>query len=239
MIQNPSKELTFIVYQGPKTPKYIKINRTILRVLVIVIPTLVIGSIGLSFLYSMVLKNKVNELKSREPEIIASLQSETDKLKGEITGLKKENKLLTNKLSLGPTKETVASALNLFTVPLGIKDLSENNLLNLKNLQVENTPKETIVKFDLENNTTEKLSGYITVVQYQGNMIQYSPNYELGVKNLRLDFSKGESFSFSRFRPTLIKFKKLSNVSARFKIFIFNRAGDLISYRQIGPYNID
>ena len=239
MIQNPSKELTLIIYNGPKSPKYIKVNKSIIKYLFVIVPVLIIGSISLSFLYSMVLKNQVNDLRSKEPEVILDLQQKNNKLSKQLSNLTKNNKLLVSKLSLGSSKETSISSLGLFTVPVGLKDLRENELLEIKNLAVENTSDSTTLKFDLGNNSTEKLSGYISVIQYQGSLIQFYPQYELGVKNLRLDFSKGESFSFSRFRPTIINFKTLSKISARYKIFIFSRTGDLIAYKQVGPYNIN
>ena len=241
MIQNPSKEFTLIVYNGPKAPKYLKINKAILKTIFFIVPVLAIFSISTSFLYSMILKNQVNDLKSKEPKIISALKTETEDLKNQIKTLNENNKVLTSKLSLGSTKEPSNSSLALFTTPIGIKDLRDENLLEIKNFKIENTSNQTTFTFDLANNspTNEKLSGHISVIQYQGNLIQYYPNYELGVKNLRLDFSKGESFSFSRFRPTIIQFKKISKLSARYKIFIFSRTGDLIAFKQVGPYNIN
>lgn len=238
-IHNLSKELTFIIYNGSRSPKYIKMNKKIIRALILIIPVLVITLISLSLLYSIVLKNKVNELKSKEPEIITALNKQNEQLTNQLANLSKENKTLINKLSMGQTKESSFSALNLFNLPLGLKDLRAQNLLAIENLKVENSNNKTLVKFDLANNSNDKLSGYLSVVQFQGNLIQYYPEYELGVKNLRLDYSSGESFSFSRFRPTVASFKKVSSLSARFKIYIFTRTGDLIAYRQIGPYNIE
>ena len=241
MIQNPSKDLTLIVYNSPKSPKYFKVNKAIIKSMIVIIPLLIISSISISFLYSMFLKNQVNDLRSEEPEIIQALKEQTESLTNQIQSLTSDNKLLTAKLSLGPSKDTSISSLGLFTVPLGIQDLREKNLLDIKNLTIENTADKTMIKFDLANTspTNEKLSGYITIVQYQGNHIQFYPDYELGEKNLRLDFSSGEFFSFSRFRPTIGEFKKISKISARFKIYIFSRTGDLIAHRQVGPYNIN
>lgn len=241
MIQHPSKILTFIVYNGPKAPKYFKINKSFIKALVLIIPCLTISFISLSFLYSMVLKNQVNELRSKEPKMITGLKAEKDRLALEIKALRKDNKLLTNKLSIGPSKESSLAPLGLFKTPIGLIDLRDKNLLEIKNIKISNTDKETTFSFDLANNfpNSEKLSGYLTVVQFQGNLLQFYPVYELGVKNLRLDFAKGESFSFSRFRPTITTFKKISKISARYKIYIFNRTGDLLAYRQVGPYNIN
>lgn len=48
MIQDPSKELTLIVYNTPKPPKYIKLNKGLIKVLIFIIPLIIIVSIGSS-----------------------------------------------------------------------------------------------------------------------------------------------------------------------------------------------
>lgn len=239
MIQDPSKELTLIVYNTPKPPKYLKLNKGLIKSLIIIIPLLVISSISISFLYSIYLKNRVNELKSKEPKVIAELKNETDTLKKIISTLKKDNIILTKKLSIGSTAETSTSSLGLFTTPLGIEDLREKELLKIEGLKINSKPNKIEFSFNLANNSPEKLSGYLFVVQYQGNQIQFYPNYDLSEKNLRLEYSKGESFSFSRFRPTIASFTKTSKASARYKIYIFSRTGNLLAYKQPGPFNIE
>lgn len=239
MIQDPSKELTLIVYNTPKPPKYLKLNKGLIKTLLIVIPLLIITSISVSFMYSMYLKNKVNELNSKEPQIISDLKKDKAKLKKLLKSLEKSNSILTKKLSLGTTSETSFSSIGLFTAPLGMEDLREKELLKMEGLKLESKGSEIKFSFNLANNSPEKLSGFLFVVQYQGNQIQFYPDYELGEKNLRLEFSKGESFGFSRFRPTVATFKKKSKTSARYKVFIFSRTGNLIAYKQAGPFNIE
>ena len=241
MIQDPSKDITFIVYNTPKPPKYLKVNKRLIKTVILLIPFLIITSISVSFLYSILLKKQVVELRSKEPKIIAELKENTVELEKKLEQVTKENSLLTKKLSLGSTEETASTNLDLFLKPLGINDLRKKELIKIEGLEVSAKSQEIELSFNLANNSEDssKLSGYITIVMYQGNLMQYYPNYELGEKNLRLDFAKGETFSFSRFRPTLAKFRKLVNQSARFKIYIFSRAGDLISFSQIGPFNIE
>ena len=240
MIRNPSKNLTLIVYNSPKSPRYLKINKKLLSSLILV-PLLVISTITVSILYSMFLKNQVIELKSSEPKIIKDLKEKNKELSSQLDSTNKNNKILTQKLSLGSSSESTISSFRLFTPPLGIVDLREKDLLKIDNILLKNENNIVELHFNLANNSlnNDKLSGYITVVQFQKNSMYYYPAYELSEKNLRLEYSKGESFSFSRFRPTVARFPLINKSSVRYKIYIFSKTGDLIAYKQAGPFNID
>ena len=240
MTPNQSRDVTLIVYDTPKPPRYYKLNKSFIKSLVIIIPILVITSISFSLLYSIFLKNKINQITSSEPKRILELKELISKQKTEIQTLSKSNALITEKLSKGASGETSVSALGLFTVPVGIQDLRSKELVKLEQVSLKSGDKIKLT-FNLANNSpnNQKFSGYLTVVQYQDNIIQYYPNIELSEKNLRLEYSQGESFGFSRFRPTEAVFEKVSKKSARYKVFIFNRTGDLMVYRQLGPFNIE
>lgn len=241
MIKSPSKELTLIIYNTPKPPRYIRVNKGLLKSLVIVVPVFIILSISLSFLYSAFLKNKINVIKSKEPEIIEALNSKNKNLLKQIYTLKKANKELTTKLSQPIETNSSASSLYFFTPPVGMKDLRDKELVKFENISVTSNSKNVVLKFNLSNNSPQgdKLSGYISVVQYQGSVVQFYPEYDLSQKNMKLEFSKGESFSFSRFRPTEVVTKKLSTLSTKYKVYIFSRTGDLLVYKQLGPFNVD
>lgn len=240
MIQSLSKEVTVIVYDTPKPPKYYKLNKSFIKSLLIAIPLLTILSISLSLLYSIFLKNKISVITSSEPARILELKAVIKGQESSIKTLSKTNALITDKLSKGIGSETSVSALGLFTVPVGIQDLRSKELVKIEETTIASGEKIKL-SFNLANNSpnSEKLSGYLNVVQFQGNLIQYYPSTELGEKNLRLEYSKGESFGFTRFRPTTATFDKVSKKSAKYKIFIFSRTGDLLAYKQLGPFNID
>lgn len=240
MIQSPSKEVTVIVYDTPKPPKYYKLNKSFIKTILIAIPLLTIFSISVSLLYSIFLKNKISQITSSEPKKILELREIIKKQETSIGTLTKTNTLITEKLSKGSGSETSVSALGLFTVPVGIQDLRSRELVKIEQIKVSSEG-EIKLAFNLANNSpnNEKLSGYLNVIQFQGNIIQYYPNIELPQKNLRLEYSEGESFGFSRFRRTEAIFKKVSKKSAKYKIFIFSRTGDLLAYKQLGPFNIN
>ena len=241
MIQNPSKELTLIVYNTPKPPRYYKLNKALLKSLFTIIPILVITSISFSFLYSMFLKNKIVTLRSSEPIRIQALKTKTKELNTQLLSLKKTNSILTKKLSRGSAVETSISSLGLFTIPTGINDLRNKELIRIEDVKIKVDNKKIRLHFNLANNSPEhqKLSGYISVIQIQGSIMQFYPTHELAAKTLRLEYTEGESFGFSRFRPTIASFQKLSNTSAKYKVFIFSKTGDLLAYKQLGPKNIE
>lgn len=241
MIQDPSKEVTLIVYNSPKPPKYLKINKKLITSFLFIIPVLIISFLTLSFVYSSYLKSRVSSLQSQETKEIVALKTDIQKLETKIKGLENNNKVLTQKVSTGSSKETSSSILDLLTVPFGFKDLRSQALISFNNVNISVKNKNIYFNFDLANNSpnARKLTGYLTIIQHQENLVQYYPSYDLSPKSLRLEFSKGEYFSFSRLRPTEAKFTKYSSNSAKYKVYIFNKTGDLLAYKQFGPFNIE
>ena len=107
MIQDPSNDLTFIVYNTPKPPKYIKINKKLMKILIFIIPVITIFSIGFSVITSFYMKRKLEKARSQEPEIILSLKNEKEELQSEIKILQESNQILTKKISLEGMKEVL------------------------------------------------------------------------------------------------------------------------------------
>ena len=56
MIQDPSKDLTLIVYNAPKPPRYLKINKKLLRLLLFLVPFLLIIALLTSLASSVYMK---------------------------------------------------------------------------------------------------------------------------------------------------------------------------------------
>ncbi|MBD67032.1 MAG: hypothetical protein CME62_17655 [Halobacteriovoraceae bacterium] len=237
-MQNPSKDLTFIVYNAPSPPRYIKVKKSIIKSLFILIPFMVILSITLSYTYSFIYKLENNSLRSNIPIEIQKLQKENTELSQNLQYLKKNNEELISKLSKGGTSESSISSMNLFTMPIGIEDLRGKALINIDDIKITTTPKEIKLHFNMENQSNEKLQGYISVVQFQENLIQFYPVNELSQKDYKIEYTQGESFGFSRFRPTTATFNRYSNSSVKYKIFIFSRTGNLLAYKQIAARNL-
>ena len=240
MIQKPTKELTLIVYNTPKPPRYLKINKRLLKLLIFAIPFLLIVSLLFSLTTTVYMKRKLENARSQEPAIITSLRTEKDQLSSQVESLKRVNANLTKKISAGSTSAP-ASALALFSTPVGYEDFTEKEMAKLENMSANFRQNKVEFRFDLLNNLEgdEKLSGYISIVQFADNHMSFHPHHTITVENNRLDFSKGESFVVSRFRPVIAEFEKPNSLAVWYKVFIFSRSGDLISYKVAGPYQVN
>jgi len=240
-IQNPSKDLTLIVYNSPKPPKYIKINKGLMRSLIIAIPILVITSIIFSIITSVYMKQKLETAKSHEPEVIIQLREETGILKSETEALKKVNEALMQKISKGANVDaSLSGLLALFAAPIGFTDsrgLERTKIENMSNSVLGN---KVIFKFDLLNNTGagKRLSGYITIIQHHYSGLSVYPAHDIKMDSPQLQYSEGESFVVSRFRPVIAEFPKPLGSTVWYKIFIYSRTGDLLAYKTSGPHEI-
>lgn len=240
MIQKPTDDFTLIVYNSPKPPRFIKINKKLINSLVFSIPVLLVLSLFFSLSSSVYMKTKLENVKSKEPKIISSLKTQRDNLEKEVRLLEKNVKELTVKISQGSSSLPTAT-LDLFATPLGFTDETDLKKVKMENISTNIKENQIEVRFDLLNNLEngEKLAGYITIVQFSENMVQIYPKYELTIENNRLIYSKGESFTVSRFRPVIAPFKKPSGLNAWYKIFIFSRTGNLMAYKEAGPYQVN
>jgi hypothetical protein len=244
MIQDPSKELTLVVYDAPKPPKYLKINKVLVRVLIFLIPVVIILSIAFSLFTSVYLKQKLEKAKSQEPEIILNLREKVLTSVNEIDTLKKTNSQLIQKISSGQAAATsveVGNIFNLFSIPLGFEDSRSLVNAKLENMSNDILKDKMLFKFDILNNQAgdEKLAGFISIVQYHKDGLSFYPNYDLSLENPNLIFSKGESFVVSRFRPVIAEFKKPKGSVVWYKVFIFSQTGNLIAFKKAGPFTLD
>lgn len=239
MIQEPSKDLTLVIYNTPKPPKYIKINKGLMRSLTFIIPFVLFFSIAFSVFTSVYSKKKLEEVKNKEPETILKLEDEKVKLKDQIFALEQTNEDLTQKVAKGAT--TSDSSLALFSQPLGYENLLSKDLAKIENMTFQESGQKIIFKFDLLNNTPEsdRLAGYIAIIEYTESGMAFYPAMNFLDDALVLDYSSGESFVISKFRPVIAEFdKKVNQQSARFKIFIFSRTGNLLSFATTEKYNL-
>lgn len=70
--------------------------------------------------------------------------------------------------------------------------------------------------------------------------ITYYPAVKFVSEKMLIDYSTGESFFVSRFRPVIAEFKRPAQTSsARYKIYIFSRSGNLLSFILTDPFEID
>ena len=194
---------------------------------------------------SVYMKRKLENARSQEPEIILSLKKEKTLLAKKVVLLETTNETLTKKISQGKTGIGVTANLTnimaLFTAPLGFEDKRAEKLAKLENMTNDSVGNKLLFKFDILNNivTGIKLAGYITIVQYHRNGLSFYPQYDLSADSPSLEFSKGESFTVSRFRPVIAEFPKPVGTNVWYKIFIFSRTGNLLAFRKAGPFQIN
>lgn len=242
MIQDPSKELTLIVYNTPKPPKYIKLNKSLIKILIFTIPVIILVSIGSSLVSSVYMKRKLENVRSKEPEIIIQLKNEKLELTSELDSLKQTNLTLTRKISAGAGKGSVSplNIMAMFTTPLGFEDKRKETAAKLENISSDKVNSNILFKFDLLNNSpnAKKLSGYVSIIQYHSQGMSFYPSYELTVDSPRLEYSRGETFTVSRFRPVIAEFPTPKGNNVWYKIFIFSRTGNLLAYKKAGPFQL-
>lgn len=240
MIQDPSKDISLIVYNTPKPPRYLKINKRLLKLLMLIVPLLLIVALFFSLSSSLYMKGKLEVARSKEPAIIASLKDEKKELESQVASLQKVNQTLTQKISQG-SQTAPASALALFATPIGYKDLTDKEMAKLENMSANFKQDKIEFRFDLLNNldSEERLAGYISIIQYSENSLEIYPKYDLTIEENKLDFAKGESFVVSRFRPVIAEFNKPRSLSVWYKVFIFSRSGNLVDFKIAGPYQVN
>ena len=243
MIQDPSKDLTLIVYNTPKPPRYIKINKGLVKSLLFLIPFMVLISISFSLLTSVYMKRKLEVAQSTEPKKITELKKQKRTLEEQIGSLKKSNTELTEKISKGSmAMGSAAAGLALFNTPLGFEDLRDQEHAKVENFSNQISNGKVIFKFDLINNLQDenKLSGYITVIQYHSYGLSIYPAVTLSNTDSLLAYNKGESFYVSRFRPVISDFSIPQNSAAVwYKIYIFSRTGNLLAMKTTDEYTLN
>ena len=243
MIQKPTKDLTLIVYNTPKPPKYIQINKGMLKALLFTIPTLVIISVAFSLFTSFFMKRKLEAVKSKEPQMILDLRNHNQELTDDIEKLKKSNEELAKKIAKGAQAVgTASSLLSMIKTPLGFEDFREKNLSRVENFSHQAMNNKIVFKFDLINNSTNeaRLSGYITVLQYHSYGVNFYPNLSLNSDSQFIQYNKGESFTVSRFRPVIAEFPVPANsANVWYKVYIFSREGNLLSINSTKEYPLN
>lgn len=244
MIQEPSKDLTIIVYNTPRPPKYIQINKGMLKTILFAVPLLVVISITFTLLYSFYMKRKLEVVRSKEPQVITDLKNEKQLLEKQLGDLTKANQELSLKIAKGSNEAvgTAASQLALLKTPLGFEDQRDKKAARLENYSNQVVNKQVIFKFDLINNLgdIQRLSGYIIIVQFHSYGLNIYPNVSPNSEGQLIEYNKGESFTVSRFRPVIAEFPMPANsANVWYKIYIFSRSGNLLSLETTKEYPIN
>ena len=237
MINRPSKDLTLIVYDNPRPPRYLRLNKRILKLVFIFTPFIIVAFLLGNIIYSANLKYLLEVERSSEPEVITELRKKNQKLEKRLASEQKRSKDLLTKIAKGSSEEE--QLLSLFQLPLGFENTTDKNLTRLENFSFEIKNQKIIFKFDLKNNRPGggKVAGYFRIAQSSVKGHSYFPPHDLDEELFRIKYNRGESFTVSRFRPVVSEFELPQNAQrVWYNIFLFSRTGDLIHNEAIGPY---
>lgn len=227
------EKISFILYEDGKIPRYHQFRPRVYKSLVYAPTVLTLIStfvlIG-SYFYT---KNIETFIRSNEPEIIKELRTENILLKEKSQELSFLNEQLTTKISSGVPK-TPMGALDIMQPVFGQKDMTSPVTINIQDIKPVQSGDKIFFNFNIVNVTPNgtKLAGYIHIFATDGNTYSHYPQETGVVENYALNYTSGESFATSRFRPVEASFAKLDKSSIIFKIIIFNRVGDLIHQQQ-------
>jgi hypothetical protein len=238
MENSPGKDLTLIIYDSPRPPKYLKVSKNFMWGLILFSPIAIAILLFSTLFTGYYAKSKIDNLKSYEPLTLQKLREEKETLQNKIFDLENINEELSEKISAGSS--TPESTLDLIAQPLGFKNLTTKNLAKMDNFSLQKGSEKLTLKFDLINNTQDssRLSGFIIIAQMTNKELSFYPDVKFTNQNLLIDYSTGESFYTSRFRPVIAEFKKPTSSSVRYRIFIFSRSGNLLANKITDPYQI-
>lgn len=143
---------------------------------------------------------------------------------------------------LTPIPSLASSQIDVFTIikrPIGFKNLKDQNLIKIDNIQLKPSSSGLNLNFDLINNANEtKITGYVLVIMRNNNQNLFYPNNPSYLPTMKIPYNIGEQFGFSRMRPVIANFKNKPIGRAQFTILVFTRAGDMILEKSLGPYDI-
>jgi hypothetical protein len=236
MLQKNHNDLTILVYDNPKPPKCLKLNKKVLKFFLFFLPIILTLSILITT-YILANFKKIrleNELK--QPQIITELKNEIKTLQVTIVSNNKENKSLIDKIAKGVTSSNEDN-ISLINLPLGY-----NNFINKAQVTVEEVthkvlPSGSELSFKIDNKLIDqKFSGYLYVIRISNNNFEVYPNTDLGVDDFLLNYNRGESITASRFKPIKAKFSPLKADIYTYKVIVFSRLGDLIFKKNFGPF---
>ena len=222
------KKFSFLFYKEKDVPQFYEVHKGFFKFFLYGLPIITLSCLILITGLLVYFKQIREVAKRKEPAVIREL-----KLKN--LELEKGIKVATNaRLSL--EKKLVSSAsssglktMSIFKIPPGQKDLTKSPKLTVKNVESSEVGKTYNLSFNLNNNSQEKVAGYIFIIMRQGNSYQFYPEGMFEENEIQIDFNKGQYFATSRFRPVLAKFLlPAKKVNALFKILVFSRDGDLV-----------
>ena len=248
MLFKPSKYLTLVVYEDSKATKCFQFPKSQLKIVLTLIPLIVVFSLGISTLFltlKLVGPNIYGQRSTAEPG--KKFKDKIEKIELENEELKNINIDLLAKINSAPIsgKETIDTSKtwpSILHPSIGMKDLTINSPIKLENFTTKAQGTHGVqLNFNISHNDSgdNKTSGYILVLLKAGNSLLVYPKSNENIEQNFTAFNLGETFTVHRFRPVEAIFPDgvPKATPLWFKVFIFNRSGDLLQKQTVGPYN--
>ena len=140
-----------------------------------------------------------------------------------------KNILLQNKL--GKIEVPTINTLGLFRAIPGMTDETIPPTFTINNSSMEHHKEQLKFTFNLVkiNHKINKAAGFIFVICKTSSGIIFYPHNSLLDKDLFINFSRGEPFATTKFRPVKAVFNNIKQQSNYlFRILVFSRDGNII-----------
>jgi hypothetical protein len=239
MLQKKTDQYSLIVYDSPAPPRFLTVKKTYFKILIILFPLIVITSI-LVAIYSFVHMKAKMQLKAfGESHLVTELREEINGFKNDMRSKENEIQGLEEKISSGAILSDVDD-LKLIQTPVGYKDISNQSLIEVDNIQHQIINNELQLSFDLLTpDNGNKISGYIHIIQLTSRFMAFYPFHTFSKDMTSFKYNNGESFTVTRFRPVQANFALTKNSEKIiYKVLIFNRQGELIYKNNLGPFPV-
>ena len=238
-IQTTGNEVAIVIYDAPLPPKYFRVKKSFIKTVLVTAPLLTIFLIAGFALWGL-----GERLKSLPTPHLPVVVSESDKkiaaLQNELSEVQKTNEELLLKLSSTPAPSTAEDPyLMMIKKPYGMQNLIDKGRIGLDQIKANQTNKIEL-DFQLVSLVQERrVSGHILVFMVSDSGIMAYPAEANKQLTQGLKYSVGETFSFSRLRPTKAEFNRVvTNESVKFVIYIFSREGDLLLIKETESFQL-
>jgi hypothetical protein len=237
--RSPNK-ISLILYEQKNVPRYIEIDKRLLRLILFIMPLITLVSLSLLIGGVIYFKKGKQDVVYQESKELNDLKDSQDSLNREKEQLLKEIDELQSRLSSAPTMASTTEGpgnalFQLIRTSNGYKDLTAEKLLSIQEIKTVKEINDLMFSFTMANSTPEEktIAGHAIVIMRTNDTLQIYPTSGLSPE-LQFPYNNGETFSFTRLRPVNARFNLPANVTdLTFRILIFSRTGDLIYHQLI------
>ena len=225
-------QYSFIVYSKEKSPQMYQISKGMVALLYYGLPFVTLFSVLLLAGFILYFDQIRLSVEKKEPIIIAKLRAEKNELETQLNESLEFAKDLEKKLLAPTTFAGGSSTLSYFKVTPGFQDDSSTPIFAIEEGEAFNDQKNIHFRFNIINldQKNEKRAGYVWILMKSADRLFFYPAQTGNTDEFQFNFSEGESFATTRFRPVeaLFPLPSKGQDNFLFKVLIFSRTGDLI-----------